>query len=339
MFNILKASKILNDDNYHNHLKGPIIKLSSLNEYLFGNKVPPLKNPIWHYDSTNIFIDFDDEKYIRVDKIKKYFDIIGDLKNEENKHILVNYYKLNNINLSDKTFNYQFNTFLTKFREYLNLKKDKSINKSFYKILKMYFNNEYNKYRLVNHCDILNVNTVLFEITKECKVSLSFGQEDKQVFLDKENYIYSHPLKGLYTDSFDKTYEYFINKLKKISPKDFIINNLTRVTGSKEFSKQLYFSHKEKDECKINCELISLIVNWKSKNLKEKYVSNFKESNTNYFDSKLENLNFIGFNNFFLNIESSYLVDKKEKQRINDFYIGITKELISSWEELYNDMI
>jgi len=50
------------------------------------------------------------------------------------------------------------------------------------------------------------------------------------------------------------------------------------------------------------------------------------------------NINFEGFNKFYLNLEKDSLRNFNEKDRVNDFYTNITKELISSYKELFNDL-
>ena len=49
-------------------------------------------------------------------------------------------------------------------------------------------------------------------------------------------------------------------------------------------------------------------------------------------------INFEGFNKFYLNLEKDSLINFKEKDRVNDFYTNITKELISSYKELFDDL-
>ena len=127
---------------------------------------------------------------------------------------------------------------------------------------------------------------------------------------------------------------------EKISPKDFIINNLINVTGSSSFQNNYILQYESKDNFDINFDLfVSNTIDWKSEQIKLKYIKEFKENNKSLFDKKLENVNFTGFNYIFLNIETGMLKSYEEKKRINDFYTNITKELISSWEELYNDII
>lgn len=331
MFSLLKEKNMINDQNYENHIDGPVIQLKSFNQYMFGVNTCPLPNPIWHYDDYNMFVDINDQKFIKVDKINNYFELIGDLESNEHKYILLNYYKFTNRSISSLPFNTKLNYFLVKFCSYLDSKKPKLINKPFLKILKKYFSNDYNKYKLVHYCDILNNTTVVINITNECKVNLVFGYGD----IYSDGYININCIENY----LDIIYNYLIEKLHKISPKDFVITNLTRVTGSSSFSKQLYSAYKRKNNFDINFNLIAdNTVEWNSEQAKLKYIKKFKENNRDLFDTKLENINFKGFNYFFLNLDDSSLKNYKEKQRINDFYTNIVEELISSWEELYNDI-
>jgi hypothetical protein len=332
MFSLLKEGNIINNKNYENHKKGPAINLKSLNRNLFGVDTCPLNNPIWHYDHFKMFIDINDEKFIFTDKIAKYFELIGDLKNNEGKYILTNYYKLTDKDINFLPFNVKFKNFLDNFASYLKTKKEKSNTKQFLKILRRYFNESYNEYNLVYYCNILNNRTISFKVTQECNVKLVFG--DGEILTD--NYINVNNIEK----SFDNVYNHFIKKLQKISPKDFITSNLINVTGSSSFSKQLYSAYESKDNFDINFDLfVSNTIDWKSEQMKLKYIEEFKENNKSLFDKKLENVNFTGFNYIFLNIETGMLKSYEEKKRINDFYTNITKELISSWEELYNDII
>ena len=79
--------------------------------------------------------------------------------------------------------------------------------KPFLKILRKYFKTDYNKYKLVNYCNILNNTTVVINITNECKVNLVFGYGD----IYSDGYINLNCIENY----LDIIYNYVIEKLQK----------------------------------------------------------------------------------------------------------------------------
>jgi len=60
-----------------------------------------------------------------------------------------------------------------------------------------------------------------------------------------------------------------------------------------------------------------------------------EDEDMSFYDKTTNRLNFHGFNNFFLSLETKYLESKAEKKRVNMMYSKMTYELIKSQEELY----
>ena len=55
-----------------------------------------------------------------------------------------------------------------------------------------------------------------------------------------------------------------------------------------------------------------------------------------FYDKETNKLNFHGFNNYFLSLDTKYLKNKGEKKRVNMMYSDMTYALIKSQEELYD---
>lgn len=343
MYTQVRKLNIINNNNYYHHNSyGPTILLEDLNLFMFGTKISPLKNPLWNYNSYNIFVKKDDSNYyIRIDKITKYFELIGDLSDQEENYILINYYKFNNWNIGTLNFNSKLNSFFTRFKSFIsNIKtydfyknlEDKHLYKQILKFFNPMKDSEYNSYILSDIDQVFNTKIVKCKLIGDNYCNITFGFEDCN---DVEYYI---NLNNFDKDDFIIISKYILDTVRKLTPDNFIISNLTSVTKSASFSRLLFQSYKNDTDHTIPIDLIANnTINWRNTSKKIDYLIFFKETYPNLINSE-NNINFEGFNKFYLNLEKDSLKNFNEKDRVNDFYTNITKELISSYKELFDDL-
>ena len=140
-------------------------------------------------------------------------------------------------------------------------------------------------------------------------------------------------------DEYDILYNYLSDQLRMDTPEEFLINNLDRVSGSREFSEIMVKSYLDKKKFLYPLEIISSIILWKNTTLKNQYenyfISRYVDC-TNILDSCVL-LNFEGINKFLLNITEDYVESFHVKEQINEMYYNCMNELISSFELLYKN--
>jgi len=122
------------------------------------------------------------------------------------------------------------------------------------------------------------------------------------------------------------------------TPECWLVNNLERVCGSKEFAELMVDSYLSKSQFKHEISVLTSIIEWKDNKSKYRYVEYLC---TRYPDC-IQNdnagnvyLNFEGVNKFFLNISEDEVENFDVKEQINTMYYNSMYELIHSFEILY----
>lgn len=122
------------------------------------------------------------------------------------------------------------------------------------------------------------------------------------------------------------------------TPECWLVNNLERVCGSKEFAELMVDSYLFKSQFKHEIGVLTSIIEWKDTKSKHRYVEYLC---TRYPDCMQEDnegnvyLNFEGVNKFFLNISEDDVENFDVKEQINTMYYNSMHELIHSFEILY----
>jgi hypothetical protein len=140
-------------------------------------------------------------------------------------------------------------------------------------------------------------------------------------------------------DEYEVLYDYICEQLRMDTPEDYLINNLDRVCGSREFSEIMVKSYLSKHEFKYSLDLISSIILWKDSKSYNKYKDYFlsRYEHCTVLDDDQILLNFEGINKFLLNINEEHVENFEVKEQINDMYYNCMTELISSFEKLYKN--
>lgn len=332
-FNQLFECKFLTDRNYLNEpTHGPIVDLNNFNKYFFGIIENPLRVPYWHNTHKDIFTEIKGKTYLKIDKLNDYVKLIG---NVDDREIYLSLYNFINVfkgwdSINHDSFNYKFKTFMDNFINFLKLNKNKyDVNKyKLYKTILKGLEGNFVKMYLSNYESITHTWFVTFEIMDNIRCDITFGLTD---FSSQSiNYL---NLNNFNNGDFIRIADFFVQSIRTSGPEKYIIGNLTEITGNKYFSKILYESYKQGDESVIPIELIVKLINWKDSQSKTDYLTYFQS----HYNSCIEdsNLNFEGFNKFFLSLELSYLKNFEEKEKINNLYTSITSGLIKGYEELY----
>jgi hypothetical protein len=140
-------------------------------------------------------------------------------------------------------------------------------------------------------------------------------------------------------EELERLYEYVCTKLRMDNPEEFIINNIEKICGSREFAELMVKSYMLKDNFIFNIDTISSIILWKDSKKESSYqayfISRYPELyqviDAEYF------LNFEGINKFLLNISESDVINFEVKEQINNMYFSSIHELIYSFELLYKN--
>jgi hypothetical protein len=140
-------------------------------------------------------------------------------------------------------------------------------------------------------------------------------------------------------DEYETLYDYICEQLRMDTPEDYLINNLDRVCGSREFSEIMVKSYLSKHDFKYSLESISSVVLWKNFNSYNKYKDYFlsRYEYCTIIDDDQILLNFEGINKFLLNINEDHVENFEVKEQINEMYFNCMTELISSFEKLYKN--
>lgn len=297
---------------------GYVIDLFKTCKFLFGVNKLPITVSLLELEAQNIVIQYNEKYYICIDKFDKFINMVGKLVNQQDNYILINYYNIYNYDLEN--FNSDLYLWWIGIKEYLSEKKGKN-----YDIIKYIIGDQLFNGFLSNYQN--KIWTIIFK-SATTDILLTFGYDD----IVLHNYI------NVKNCNYKKLVRQLIKEFLLSNPDNFIIENLTKVTGSKEFSKLLLESHKNKNNYTIPVDQLDNIIQYKSKKYKTEFIqyfiTNISKDCYQLQDKQLI-LNFKGLNKYFLTINEKYLISFEMKDIINDFYTNITEELIDSYKLLY----
>lgn len=316
----LTRMNIISNDNDTTFILdyGYVLDILKTCNILFGVNKLPITISLLELEAQKIVINQNNKYYIRIDKFDNFIDMVGKLAHQQDNYILINYYNLYKYNLEN--FNSDLFLWWNGMKEYLSKKNGKNYDIIKYIIGDQLFNGILDNYKN-------RIWTLLFKsVTKD--IVLTFGYDDIVLYnyVNVKNCNYSNLVKQL------------IKEILLANPDNYIIQNLTKVTGSKEFSKLLLESHKNKDDYNIPVDQLDNIIQYKSNKYKLEFIKYFTTNISKECYQIRDNelfLNFKGLNKYFLTINEKYLFSFKMKDIINDFYTNITEELIDSYRTLY----
>jgi len=139
--------------------------------------------------------------------------------------------------------------------------------------------------------------------------------------------------------NFNKLYNEIVELLLMDNPKEFIVNNIERVCGSREFAELMVASYMDMNQFVTDLDSLQSVVLWKNTTHKDKYIDYFLSRYEYKTEENSIMINFEGVNKFFLNITEDHVANFEVKEEINNMYYMAMKELISSFEMLYNRKI
>jgi hypothetical protein len=325
-FNSIKKSGLIheNGDFIVHPTYDKIMLLTKANRFFFGINNTPITNPQFLL-LNGIIIKYHDENYLILSKLHKFIDSIGNMENQENKFLHINYYNFINKELNGIQKDlYEFNN---NFIIYLKNKQTLFFNT----IIKMFGESYFNGI-LVGIENYTNMISIKYD-----NITITYGYDE----LETKLYV---NLSNLSNKDFNKLYNEIKEQYLMMDIDRFVCYNLTKITDNEGFSSLLVSSHNNKEDFCIPVYIINGIIRFKNNKAEEKYIERFtniyKEDsiwnirkNDNQYDIYL---NFEGFNKYFLNLEAGDLDSIHEKETINDFYYKITNELINSYKSLYN---
>ena len=108
---------------------------------------------------------------------------------------------------------------------------------------------------------------------------LKFDKKGKPLFItlswsENKNLEYPNMLRicnNVELDEYETLFNYICEQLKMDTPEEYLINNLDRVCGSREFSEIMVKSYLSKYEFKYPIDTISSVILWKNSNSYLKY--------------------------------------------------------------------
>lgn len=315
-------SNIEIDENH-----GRLVKLSEINTWLLGIDECPKQVT----ENTLVVLEMAiKKKNICYLKLKKFFNYLNHIKTFVNfdidpNYIPINYYRLmKEIDIPEhylKLINF-FDS-LHQYLSELDTPESKTINH--------YIGIQIFKGR-VSYC-IENPFSLLIEFyTPTRPFFIGFNNISSEPnFINLEN--------TNNKDQLDVLVKFLVERILMSNPENYMIHNMTRVTGNEIFAKMIITSYLDKDDYIVDSDELNNIINFKNdtsmKKYQQQFVRCYHDSNIYHQDKNKLYLNFEGFNKYLLNLEVNYLLNFGSKEEINQLYYCITQELIQSYEKLY----
>jgi hypothetical protein len=323
-----------------------IIPLSRVNQFFFGTNLfsKELNYLVLHRDSMitkrmGIY-------WLYTSKLEQYLnEVCSVIKIETN----INCCPYNYLKTFGKTnVHPNYHTLVNSIENFLNFLNNKNTNDAKTIINIMAPNSKNGNYKLEGEVvdmlklgDITNNNMVLKFDKKGNPLFITLSWETSYKMKVPSNILVMRDNVDSNVDSeeYEHLYNYICKQLRMDTPEEFLINNLDRVCGSREFSEIMVKSYLAKKEFLYPLEIISSIILWKNSNSQQKYeqyfLSRYKDS-TNISDCQIL-LNFEAINKFLLNITEDDVESFHVKEQINDMYYNCMNELINSFELLYKN--
>jgi len=313
----LKQAGLINNLMIVHPVHDKIIPLEHVCKCLFGVKTLPITTCLIKLELDNIVLKYNDNYYIVVSRFGHFLDSVGCLDKYEDKYLVINYCNFLGTELNGIQKNiYEFNM---KFIEYLEKQKPIHYNTIIRMIGKEHCNG-----MMVSYEKGINIMMIKYD-----NFVISYGydkmESEMYVCIDKQN-----------TQTFKKLAEDIFQAMLRTNVDEYVIYNLTKITGNESFAKMLVVAHNNNDYV-IPLDYADSIIQFKNENQKQHYNIKFMtlyKSGTiwNKVDDDIM-LNFEGLNRYYLNLDDTFIDNKEE---VNTLYYDITNELINSYKTLYN---
>ncbi len=314
-----------------------IIPLSRVNQFFFGSNlfVGKLNYIFLHKES--IITKHDGQYYLYISKIEKYLNEVCDVIDIENKINCCPFNYLKIFGQSERILNGKYCLMIYAFESFLHFLKLKQNNdaSTIVNIIAPNYKFEGEVIKILELDEYLNDMVMKFDKKgKPLFITLSWSLNKK---LNHQNML--RICNNVEIDEYEVLYDYICEQLRMDTPEDYLINNLDRVCGSREFSEIMVKSYLSKHEFKYSLDLISSIILWKDSKSYNKYKDYFlsRYEHCTVLDDDQILLNFEGINKFLLNINEEHVENFEVKEQINDMYYNCMTELISSFEKLYKN--
>lgn len=342
--NILKSG-LINKFDTKNSLElthQNIIPLSRVNQFFFGTNLfaSKLNYLVLHRES--MIKKYLGIYWLYISKLEKYLNEVCSVIDIENQINCCPYNYLKMFSQTDCVLNDKYHLMISSIECFLHFLKLKNCHDANTIVNIMAPNSKNNNYKLeVEVIDILKLNENVNDMV------LKFDKKGKPLFItlswsENKNLEYPNMLRicnNVELDEYETLFNYICEQLKMDTPEEYLINNLDRVCGSREFSEIMVKSYLSKYEFKYPIDTISSVILWKNSSSFSKYKDYFlsRYEHCTVFDDDQILLNFEGINKFLLNITEDYVENFEVKEQINDMYYNCMSELISSFEKLYKN--
>lgn len=315
---------------------GNVIPLDDILEILFGyviNDIPRME--LLNKGFVVNIHENDPTLYFKVSKFEDFIKLSSNRVNFKNKQICpINFHNCLSV-LSDESveisseYKRVFNL-LSEFREFIKTKDD--INSKV--IMDLYWNDVFKG--IVTNC---NEMPFMLTIKFRKKNGYPFIMNITDVPSKMKNTVSINSIGSAQLDEFDNLYNEWLQNVLMENPDTYVITCLENITGSEDMAKFIFESHSKKSKFVINAEDLNSIINFSNVKKKKEYMELFKKIYANSFIFIEENnnlyLNFEGFNKYLLNLETSFLNNFEDKERINILYYNVMDELVNSYKSLY----
>lgn len=326
-----------------------IIPLTRINQFFFGTN--SFAN---RFNYLNLFRENMIKKHLGIywvytSKLEKYLEEVFQIINLETsfKFCPYNYYKtFTNTNSEIPCHNYQqmINS-IDNFVEYLDSVDTTEARTIRHMMMPNAKSGQYNKLEteVVDSLELGESKSLILKFSKKGSplfIQLIYSSEPiKNSNCKTDNFGTLRIGEGLGQNEFKELYDYICNRMLMDTPEEFLINNIERVCGSREFAEIMVKSYLNKNQFTYSIEEISGIILWKKDSKKRDYIYYFVEHYPNCVDHEksLTHLNFEGINKFLLNINVDDVENFEVKEQINEMYYNSMTELIHSFELLYRN--
>ena len=315
-----------------------MIPLVRVNQFFFGSNLFSNKLNYFDLHRDNMIKKEMGIYWVLISKLENYLNHINQiLELEQTLNCCpYNYYKIiGNKQAIPEHYQLMINS-IDKFLEFLDDKNTRE-SKTIRHIISPYSSNKIET-EVVDFID--------FNSNKSNELLLKFNKKGKPLFIrmtinnQSINSNFENKLgmyKDIQTSELENLYQYICQLMLLDTPEEFLITNIERVCGSREFAEIMVKSYLSKLEFKFNIDSISAIILWKNSEKENKYK--------NYFCEKYElcyqviegeiYINFEGINKFLLNISEDDVENFNVKEQINEMYYNSMHEMIYCFELLY----
>ena len=301
------------------------IPIERVNQFYFGTNQFNNKLNFLGLHKANLIKNINDNLYVKFSNLEEYIKYMADILDIQNNFNCCpyNYYNLipNKLNQIYPLYHKLFET-IDKFISFLE---EKNTHES----------------KLIIHCIKPN------NLEGEILTTINFNQDIEMIIKFNKFVIYfvtnftedkkdfSLPFENTQDYHFKKIYDDICNKFLMESPEEFIISNIEKVCGSRDFAEILVKSYMKKKEYIYSIDSIASIILWKNERIQKEYIEKFMERYNHCVDNEKTYLNFEGINKFLLNINELDVENFEVKEQINEMYYQSMHELIFSYETLY----